>query len=160
MTPLYLGEMEGLFQLLCRTLIHVAIPTGEEYKNLDMMKSVYEALVLERFDRKDMLVTPRGDVVGDLCGFTIATCLRDIFFTQIPTTLLSQADSGTGGRTGADFDAYKSTVGTLHMPSLICTDVGTLWTLAEEQRNSGMDEITEHGPIKDQTYCGWLAEHR
>ena len=158
--PLYLDEVEGLLRPLCRTLMHVVIPAGEEYKNLDTVKSVYEALILKRFDRKDMLVALGGGVVGDLCGFTAATYLRGISFVQIPTTLLSQVDSSIGGKTGVDFDAYKNMVGAFHMPSLVYTNVGTLRTLTKEQYSSGMGEIIKHGLIKDQTYYGWLAEHR
>lgn len=158
--PLYLDEVEGLLRPLCRTLMHVVIPAGEEYKNLDTVKSVYEALILNRFDRKDMLVALGGGVVGDLCGFTAATYLRGISFVQIPTTLLSQVDSSIGGKTGVDFDAYKNMVGAFHMPSLVYTNVGTLRTLTKEQYSSGMGEIIKHGLIKDQAYYRWLAEHR
>ena len=79
-------------------------------------RQLYEHLILEKFDRKDMLVALGGGVVGDLTGFAAATYLRGIGFIQIPTTLLSQVDSSIGGKTGVDFDAYKNMVGAFHMP--------------------------------------------
>lgn len=158
--PLYLDEVEQQLTPLCSFLMHVVIPAGEEYKNLDTVKSVYEALIQARFDRKDMLVALGGGVVGDLCGFTAATYLRGISFVQIPTTLLSQVDSSIGGKTGVDFDSYKNMVGAFHMPRLVYTNVETLKTLTNEQFTSGMGEIIKHGLIKDPSYYRWLAEHR
>lgn len=158
--PLYLEEVEQQLKPLCRVVMHVVIPAGEEYKNLDTVKTVYEALIKAHFDRKDMLVALGGGVVGDLCGFTAATYLRGVSFVQIPTTLLSQVDSSIGGKTGVDFDAYKNMVGAFHMPRLVYTNVGTLKTLTREQYTSGMGEIIKHGLIKDAAYYRWLAEHR
>ncbi len=158
--PLYLEEVERQLNPTCRVLMHVVIPAGEEYKNLDTVKTVYEALIQAHFDRKDMMVALGGGVVGDLCGFTAATYLRGVSFVQIPTTLLSQVDSSIGGKTGVDFDAYKNMVGAFHMPRLVYTNVGTLKTLTREQYTSGMGEIIKHGLIKDISYYRWLAEHR
>ena len=84
---------------------------------------LYEHLILEHFDRKDMLAALGGGVTGDLCGFAAATYLRGIDFIQIPTTLLSQVDSSIGGKTGVDFADYKNMVGAFHMPRLVYTNL-------------------------------------
>ena len=73
-------------------------PAGEVNKTLNTVRDLYEHLILEKFDRKDMLVALGGGVVGDLTGFAAATYLRGIGFIQIPTTLLSQVDSSIGGK--------------------------------------------------------------
>lgn len=158
--PLYLKEVEELLAPYCRDIMHVIIPAGEEYKTLDTVKMVYEALILDKLDRKDMLVALGGGVVGDLCGYAAATYLRGIPFVQIPTTLLSQVDSSIGGKTGVDFDAYKNMVGAFHMPKLVYTNVAALNTLTEEQFTSGMGEIIKHGLIRDRSYYEWLKVHR
>lgn len=44
-------------------------PAGEENKTLDTVKALYEHLILEKFDRKDLLIALGGGVVGDLTGF-------------------------------------------------------------------------------------------
>ena len=55
---------------------------GEENKNLNTVEDVYEFLIQNHFDRKDMLVALGGGVVGDLTGFGAATYLRGIDFIQ------------------------------------------------------------------------------
>lgn len=59
---------------------------------------MYEFLIKNKFDRKDMLVALGGGVVGDLTGFAAATYLRGIDFIQVPTSLLAQVDSSIGGK--------------------------------------------------------------
>ena len=78
----------------------------------------------EGFDRKDMLLALGGGVVGDTAGYVAATYLRGVDFVQVPTTLLAQADSSIGGKTGVDFDGYKNMVGAFYMPRLVLYEHG------------------------------------
>ena len=156
---LYLDEVESIAAGCCKQTERFIFPVGEENKNLDTVRSLYEALINMQFDRHDWLLALGGGVVGDLCGFTAATYLRGISFIQVPTTLLSQVDSSIGGKTGVDFDAYKNMVGAFHMPKLVYTNIGTLKTLSDEQFSSGMGEVLKHGLIKDSSYYDWLIDH-
>ena len=117
--PLYLEEVREILAGCCSRVSVFTFPAGEEHKNLDTVRALYEHLIEEHFDRKDVLAALGGGVVGDLCGFAAATYLRGVDFIQIPTTLLSQVDSSIGGKTGVDFDAYKNMVGAFHMPRLV-----------------------------------------
>lgn len=101
-----------------------------------------------------------GGVTGDLCGFVAATYLRGVDFVQIPTTLLSQVDSGIGGKTGVDFDSYKNMVGAFHMPKLVYTNVSVLRTLPDDQFSGGMGEVIKHGLILDKEYFDWIQTNR
>lgn len=158
--PLYLEEVKTILEGCCEYVSVFTFPAGEEHKNLDTVRDLYEHLILEHFDRKDMLAALGGGVVGDLCGFGAATYLRGMDFFQIPTTLLSQVDSSIGGKTGVDFDAYKNMVGAFHMPRLVYTNLSTLLTLPEEQFTSGLGEVVKHGLIKDSSYYKWLKDNR
>lgn len=158
--PLYMEEVKRILSGCCRSVSVFQFPAGEEHKNLDTVRTLYEFLIQEHFDRKDLLAALGGGVTGDLCGFAAATYLRGIRFIQIPTTLLSQVDSSIGGKTGVDFDAYKNMVGAFHMPQLVYTNLSTLLTLPEEQYTSGMGEVIKHGLIKNEAYYRWLKEHR
>lgn len=157
--PLYLDEVERIAASCCKRTEHFIFPAGEEHKNLDTVKALYEALIVKGFDRGDYLLALGGGVVGDLCGFAAATYLRGVSFIQVPTTLLSQVDSSIGGKTGVDFDAYKNMVGAFHMPRLVYTNIATLSSLTDEQFSSGMGEVIKHGLIKDAAYYEWLEAH-
>ena len=102
---MYLEEVREILAGCCSRVSVFTFPAGEEHKNLDTVRALYEHLIEEHFDRKDVLAALGGGVVGDLCGFAAATYLRGVDFIQIPTTLLSQVDSSIGGKTGVDFDA-------------------------------------------------------
>ncbi len=152
---------EALFSLLsgkCRKLVKYAFPQGEENKNLDTVKEIYRFLIEEQFDRKDMLLALGGGVVGDTTGFVAATYLRGIDFVQLPTTLLAQADSSIGGKTGVDFDGYKNMVGAFKMPKLVYMNLQTLTTLEDRQFFSGFAEVMKHGLIRDAAFYEWLIE--
>ena len=137
-------------------MVNFVFPAGEEHKNLDTVQKLYETLILEQFDRKDVLVALGGGVVGDLCGFAAATYLRGVSFIQIPTTLLSQVDSSIGGKTGVDFLSYKNMVGAFHMPRMVYSNMAVLRTLPPEQYSSGMGEVVKHGLIQNADYYQWL----
>ncbi|MEG0215975.1 MAG: 3-dehydroquinate synthase, partial [Hungatella sp.] len=155
----YLEEVQSLLAGTDNHIITFIFPAGEASKNLDTVRNLYEALILNHLDRKDLLIALGGGVVGDLCGYAAATYLRGISFIQIPTTLLAQVDSSIGGKTGVDFDSYKNMVGAFHMPTLVYTNVTTLLTLSVEQFSAGMGEILKHGLIKDRNYYDWLWTH-
>lgn len=157
--PLYLNEITAIVSDCCKYVTSYIIPAGEENKNLDTVRGVYEHLIKEKFDRKDYLIALGGGVVGDLCGFSAATYLRGIGFIQIPTTLLSQVDSSIGGKTGVDFDFYKNMVGAFHMPKLVYTNVSVLKSLPEEQYSNGMGEVIKHGLIRDKGYYNWILKN-
>ena len=113
----------------------------------------------EGLDRKDLLVALGGGVVGDLTGFVAATYLRGIDFIQVPTTLLAQADSSVGGKTGVDFDGYKNMVGAFKMPRLVYMNFDVLKTLDDRQYFAGFAEIMKYGLIKDAEFYAWLIEN-
>ena len=157
---LYGARVQKELSRVCAKVTMFSFPQGEASKTLDVVRGLYEHLILEQFDRRDVLVALGGGVVGDLTGFTAATYLRGIDFIQIPTTLLAQVDSSIGGKTGVDFDAYKNMVGAFHMPRLVYMNLSVLGSLPERQFLAGMAEIIKHGLIKDLSYYKWLEEHR
>lgn len=158
--PLYAEAVRERLSGIFKAVTVFSVEAGEEQKTLDTVRSLYEHLILEHFDRRDLLAALGGGVIGDLTGFAAATYLRGIGFIQIPTTLLSQVDSSIGGKTGVDFDSYKNMVGAFHMPRLVYMNLSVLSTLPDRQFASGMAEILKHGLIKNAEYFRWLSDHR
>lgn len=143
-----------------RPVMIYAIPAGEENKTLDQIQQIYRFLIENHYDRQSCLIALGGGVTGDMTGYTAATYLRGIDFIQIPTTLLAQADSSIGGKTGVDFDGYKNMVGAFYMPKLVFADADFLKTLDDRQFRSGFAEIMKHGLIRDKNYYAWLLANK
>jgi 3-dehydroquinate synthase len=135
-------------------------PAGEENKNLDAVKDIYDFLLRNRFDRKSIVVALGGGVVGDVAGFAAATFMRGIPHVQIPTTLLAKVDSSVGGKTGVDFKGAKNIVGAFWQPSFVYENIKTLETLDARQFNAGMAEAIKHGLIYDKNYFDFIFENK
>ena len=157
--PLYLDTVKNSLAEVSDCIKEYVFEAGEKNKNLNIVKSLYVFLILNKFERRDILVALGGGVVGDLTGFTAATYLRGIDFIQVPTTLLAQVDSSIGGKTGVDFDSYKNMVGAFYMPRLVYINISTLNTLDERIFNSGFGEIIKHAYIKDSEYLDYIKNN-
>ena len=156
----YLEEVREVLSCCCALLKVFIFQAGEHSKNLDTVSRLYDYLIRNGFDRKDLLLALGGGVTGDLTGFAAATYLRGIDFVQVPTSLLAQVDSSIGGKTGVDFHAFKNMVGAFYMPGLVYINIDTLKTLSGRQYHSGLGEVIKHGLIRDKGYYQWILEHR
>ena len=152
----YLDTLTNLIKDNCLLLTSFIFKEGESSKNLDTVQELYEHLIINRFDRNDILIALGGGVVGDLCGYTAATYLRGIDFIQVPTSLLSQVDSSVGGKTGVDFSSYKNMVGAFHMPKLVYMNISVLDTISDRQFISGMGEVIKYGVTFDKDFFNWI----
>lgn len=157
--PIYAEQLKQILEPHCKKVIIHQFKAGEENKNVNTVSEIYETLILNHFDRKDMLLALGGGVTGDMTGFAAATYLRGIDFVQIPTTLLAQVDSSIGGKTGVDFKAYKNMVGAFYMPKLVYMNLSTVNSLPEREYLQGMAEVIKHGIIRDREYFQWLKEN-
>ena len=157
--PLYLSDVIGPLEHHDIPVFSYVIPAGEEHKNLDEIRRLYAFMIDRHLDRHSVLIALGGGVVGDMTGFAAATYLRGIDYIQIPTTLLAQADSSIGGKTGVDFDGYKNMVGAFKMPKLVFENVSTLKSLDGRQYASGFAEVMKAGLIRDEVFYSWLISN-
>lgn len=155
----YLQEVKEQLGSIASVVTEYVFPAGEASKTIDTVQLVYEHLIVNHFERNDMLVALGGGVVGDLTGFTAATYLRGIRFVQIPTSLLAMVDSSVGGKTGVDFMEYKNMVGAFHQPCAVYMNITVLKTLEEEHYYNGFAEIVKYGMIQDEQFLAWIADH-
>jgi len=123
--------------------VPVVIPAGEGSKSWAQAGQVIEAFSEAGLGRDSFVVALGGGVVGDLAGFAAATYLRGIPVVQVPTTLLAQADSSIGGKTGVDLPRGKNLAGAFWPPLLVLTDVSTLETLPDGEWLSGLAEVAK-----------------
>jgi len=137
----------------------VVLPDGEQYKTLEVLNSIFDALLGKRFDRKCTLVALGGGVVGDMTGFAAACYQRGVPFIQIPTTLLAQVDSSVGGKTGVNHPLGKNMIGAFHQPRCVLADTDTLKTLDDRQLSAGLAEVIKYGLINDPDFFDWLEQN-
>jgi 3-dehydroquinate synthase len=135
------------------------IRSGEESKNLDTIRSIYEYLTDLKCDRKSLLIALGGGVTGDITGFAASSYLRGINFLQVPTTLLAQADSSVGGKTGVDFKGNKNIIGAFYQPKAVYINVNSLKTLPKREYIAGLAEIIKHGIIYDADFFNYLENN-
>ena len=157
---LYADEVKNELEKTGNAVFVYTFRAGEASKNLNTVENVYEYLIINKFDRKDMIVALGGGVVGDLAGFTAATYLRGIDFIQVPTSLLAQVDSSIGGKTGVDFRAYKNMVGAFHQPRLVYMNMSTLQSLPNREFTCGMGEILKTGLICDEEFFRFVCKNQ
>jgi 3-dehydroquinate synthase len=129
--PLYMARLKAA--LVGRHLMEVVLPDGEQYKTLEQVSTIYDALLAANFGRSCTLIALGGGVVGDMTGFAAATYQRGVDFIQIPTTLLSQVDSSVGGKTGVNRPLGKNMVGAFYQPKCVIADTATLDTLPDRE---------------------------
>mgnify|MGYP000856610222 CR=1 FL=1 len=132
---------------------------GENSKNLNTLGNIYKFLISLKLDRKSVLIALGGGVVGDITGFAASTFLRGIDFIQIPTTLLAQADSSVGGKTGIDFEGAKNIIGAFYQPRLVYINVNSLRTLPAREMKSGLAETIKHGIIRDRAFFYYINDN-
>lgn len=152
--PLYLDTvLAALDDFKVETVV---LPDGEQYKNLDTLNIVYDALLNNHFDRDCTLLALGGGVVGDITGFAAATYQRGVNFIQLPTTLLAQVDSSVGGKTGVNHRLGKNMIGAFYQPLCVLADTNTLSTLDDRQLSAGIAEVIKYGLIRDIEFYHWL----
>lgn len=132
------------------------IEAGEKSKNLDNVREIYRFLSNIKLERNSTIIALGGGVVGDITGFAAATYLRGINFVQVPTSLLAQADSSIGGKTGVDFEGNKNIIGAFYQPRFVYINVNTLKTLPLKELRSGLAEVIKHGLIMDGDFYEYI----
>jgi len=155
--PLYMDAVEkSLVDIRYKTLV---LPDGEEYKNLTVLNTIYDALLKNKLDRNTTLIALGGGVIGDITGFAAASYQRGVHLVQIPTTLLSQVDSSVGGKTAVNHPLGKNMIGAFYQPKTVIADTSTLNTLEDRQLSSGLAEVIKYGLIRDTDFLDWLEDN-
>ena len=155
--PLYLERVRASVEPY--RPLSVVLPDGEQYKTLDVVNRIYDALLAAHCDRKTTLIALGGGVVGDMTGFAAATYQRGVAFIQIPTTLLAQVDSSVGGKTGVNHPLGKNMIGAFHQPRAVVIDTDTLHTLPDKELSAGLAEVIKYGLIDDAEFFAWLEQN-
>jgi len=138
----------------------VIVAGGEIAKNDErFLEKIIDAVNRHGIDRHSYIVGIGGGSVLDLAGYAAAIAHRGIKIIRIPTTVLSQNDSGVGVKNGVNYKGKKNFLGTFAPPFAVINDYEFLTTLSDRDWKAGISEAIKVALIKDKSFFEWLEEH-
>ncbi|MDT0686350.1 3-dehydroquinate synthase [Salinimicrobium sp. 3283s] len=135
----------------------IILPGGEESKNyLDHVTSVLDQINKYGISRHSFVVAIGGGAVLDAAGFAAGIAHRGVRLIRVPTTVLSQNDSGVGVKNGINWYNKKNFLGTFTPPFAVINDQQFLRTLEERDWRGGISEAVKVALIKDRNFFDWI----
>lgn len=136
------------------------VPGGETCKN---DPKIWESLIsaVDRFgiDRHSYIIGIGGGAILDLVGYVASVSHRGIRLVRIPTTVLSQNDSGVGVKNSINYQGKKNFLGTFSPPIAVFNDLSFLESLDDRDWRSGMAEAIKVALIKDPSFFDWIESN-
>lgn len=135
----------------------IAVAGGESVKQgLEQVVEMQRAMVEHHIDRHSYVIAIGGGAVLDAVGLAAATAHRGIRLVRVPTTVLSQNDSGVGVKNGVNLFGSKNFYGTFAPPFAVLNDLDFIAALPVRDRRSGIAEAVKVALIRDRAFFGWL----
>jgi 3-dehydroquinate synthase len=123
---------------------------GEVIKqSWDSVERVLEAINRGEIDRHSYVVAVGGGAFLDAVGFAAAIAHRGVRLIRVPTTVLSQNDSGVGVKSAINYFGKKNWLGSFTPPFAVLNDSDFLETLSERDWRAGMAEAVKIALIRD-----------
>jgi len=128
----------------------LVIEGGERAKNSPIhVAEIHSYIDRHHIDRHSYLIAVGGGALLDVAGFAAATAHRGVRHVRIPTTTLSQADSGIGVKNGINAFGKKNFIGTFAPPHAVINDFDLLATLEPRDKRAGYVEAVKVACIRD-----------
>jgi 3-dehydroquinate synthase len=138
----------------------LVLPGGEAVKNdLRHIDAVHDAIHRNGICRQSFVVAIGGGAVLDAVGYAAATAHRGVRLIRVPTTVLSQNDSGLGVKNSFNCFGKKNFLGTFAPPHAVLNDFAFLRTLSMRDWRSGISEAVKVALIKDRAFFDFIEEH-
>lgn len=126
------------------------IPGGEQCKQDDaVVQRVLDAIDTHRICRKSTILCIGGGALLDAVGYAAGIGHRGVRMVRMPSTVLSQCDSGVGVKTGINRNGKKNFVGTFNPPWAVLCDTDLLKTLSDRDWLCGFSEIVKISLLRD-----------
>src|SRR6266496_3999687 len=152
----YCQHHRSLMSLVCPPLV---VPGGECAKNdLTNVATIQEAIHQYGICRHSYVMAIGGGAVIDMVGYAAATTHRGVRFIRVPTTVLSQNDSGIGVKNSVNAFGKKNFLGTFAPPVAVLNDADFLTTLSTRDWRSGISEAIKVALLKDVEFFDFIEE--
>ena len=155
--PGLVDQIKGFFEshrpridLVCAPVL---IEGGERVKNSYFhVSEVHSRLDRFHIDRHAYVIAIGGGALLDMVGLAAATAHRGVRHIRIPTTTLSQDDSGVGVKNGINAFGKKNFIGTFAPPHAVINDFEFLDSLPERDKRAGYSEAVKVALIRDAAF--------
>jgi 3-dehydroquinate synthase len=135
----------------------IPVPGGERIKNeLFFTEDIQQRLIDHHIDRHSCVIVIGGGAVLDAVGLVAATTHRGVRLVRVPTTVLSQNDSGVGVKNGVNLQGVKNFIGTFAPPFAVLNDADLIKDLPPREKIAGMAEAVKVALIRDGEFFVWL----
>ena len=146
----YFATRGGQLNLVCAP---ITLEGGERVKNSYFHISEIQSHI-DRYhmDRHSYVIAVGGGAILDVVGLAAATAHRGMRHVRIPTTTLSQDDSGVGVKNGINAFGKKNFIGTFAPPYAVINDFQLLATLPPRDLRAGFVEAVKVACIRSREF--------
>jgi 3-dehydroquinate synthase len=146
----YFAAYAAELELVCPPFI---IEGGERTKNSYFhVSEIHSQIDRHHIDRHSYVIGVGGGALLDMVGLAAATAHRGVRHVRIPTTTLSQDDSGVGVKNGINAFAKKNFIGTFCPPFAVINDFQLLASLTPRDKRAGYVEAVKVACIRDEEF--------
>ncbi len=146
----YFAAHAATLNLVCPPLI---IEGGERTKNSYFhVSEIHSHIDRYHIDRHSYVIAIGGGALLDMAGLATTTAHRGVRHIRIPTTTLSQDDSGVGVKNGINAFGKKNFIGTFCPPFAVINDFQFLTSLTPRDKRAGYVEAVKVACIRDREF--------
>lgn len=136
------------------------VPGGEAIKNdSTIVDALHSEIDAGGIDRHSYVIVVGGGALLDMVGYAAATAHRGIRLIRMPTTILSQNDSGVGVKNSINKFGKKNFLGTFAPPYAVINDASLITKLPDREWRGGISEAIKVALLKDPEFFSFIEEH-
>ncbi|MED6315175.1 MAG: 3-dehydroquinate synthase, partial [Verrucomicrobiota bacterium] len=130
---------------------------GERTKNSYFhVSEIQSKIEMHHIDRHSYVIAIGGGALLDMAGLASATAHRGVRHIRIPSTTLSQADSGVGVKNGINGFGKKNFIGAFAPPFAVINDFDLIASLNKRDKRNGYVEAVKVALIRDLAFFEWI----
>jgi len=159
--PGLVGEVRAYFEQHNDCLKLVCDPMqfegGERTKNSYFhVSEIQSRIEMHHIDRHSYVIAVGGGALLDMAGLASATAHRGVRHVRVPSTTLSQGDSGVGVKNGINAFGKKNFIGAFAPPFAVINDFNLLASLSDRDKRNGYVEAVKVALIRDRAFFEWI----
>jgi 3-dehydroquinate synthase len=150
----YFAAQASILQLVCSP---IRVEGGERTKSSSRcLTKLLVCMHRHNLDRHSYVLAIGGGALLDTVGLATALAHRGLRHVRMPSTTLSQDDSGVGIKNGINAFGKKNFLGTFAPPYAVINDFDLLQSLSTRDKRAGYAEAVKVALIRDAGFFEWL----